>query len=175
STKMTIMNRILCVLALGGAMLFSQQPRFEVAAIHQSPPLRGSSVRIGIKVENGRVDIGFVTLKGLIMYAFAVKDFQVVVPDPMSDRFNIVAAMPKGSTREQAPAMLRTLLIERFHMRVHKEPRERTVYTLVQAQSGIKFKPAAPESVTQDQPKIAGVVPTTVKRTASGDSFQGTP
>jgi uncharacterized protein (TIGR03435 family) len=172
---MAIMKRILGAAALGGAMLFSQQTQFEVAAIRPSPPLTASGVRIGIKVENGRVDIESVTLKGLIMYAFDVKDFQVAGPEPLSERFNIVASMPKGSTKEQAPAMLQALLAERFRMRVHKEPRQRTVYALLQAQPGIKFKAAAPESVEEDQPRVAGVTPTTVKPTASGDSFKGTP
>jgi hypothetical protein len=61
---MAIMNPILSALVLGSTMLFSQQTQFEVAAIHQSPPLRGSSVRIGMKEEHGRVNIGLVSLKG---------------------------------------------------------------------------------------------------------------
>lgn len=172
-----LMARILVLLFMGGVALVAQQPEFEVASIRKSqsitPDLIASGLRIGMKVENGRVDIGFVTMKGLLMYAFEAKEFQIAGPEWMEQRFDIVAKMPEGSTREQVPGMLRRLLEERFQMKVHKESRDQPVYTLTQAKSGIKFKQAAPEPIKVEEPRIAGVGPTTVKRTADGDVTQG--
>lgn len=168
---------MLILLLLGGTTLVAQQLAFEVASIRKSQPITpdliASGIRIGMKVENDRVDIGFVSLKGLLMYAFEAKDFQISGPEWMSERFDVVAKLPQGSTRAQVPMMLVHLLEERFQMKVHKESKNLPVYVLTQAKSGIRFKESAPAPIKVEEPKTAGVAPTTVKRTTDGDIIQG--
>jgi uncharacterized protein (TIGR03435 family) len=53
--------------------------------------------------------------------------------------------MPEGATKEQVPAMLKTLLAERFKLLVHREQREHPVYALMAGKTGPKLKEAAPD------------------------------
>ena len=101
---------------------------------------------VGMKTDAGRVDIGFTSLKELIPLAYGVKAHQVVGPDWLgAQRFDIVATMPEGATKEQIPALLQTLLADRFHLKLHRETREQNVYGLIVAKGGPKMKEAAPE------------------------------
>jgi uncharacterized protein (TIGR03435 family) len=56
-----------------------------------------------------------------------------------SDRFDIEAKTPAGSTFDENLTMLRGLLIERFQLRFHSETRESTLLALVFAKNGPKF------------------------------------
>jgi uncharacterized protein (TIGR03435 family) len=44
--------------------------------------------------------------------------------------------------------MLQQLLIDRFKLKVHREPRERDVYELLVAKNGPKLKPSLPDAST---------------------------
>jgi uncharacterized protein (TIGR03435 family) len=84
----------------------------------------------------------------LIGAAYGLKDYQVASPDWMKDvRFDISAKMPAGATTSQAPAMLRTLLEERFQLTSHREQRELPVYALIVAKNGPKLQ----EVITPDR------------------------
>jgi uncharacterized protein (TIGR03435 family) len=48
--------------------------------------------------------------------------------------------MPAGATEDQRPAMLRTLLAQRFKLAVHRGTREMPVYLLVVAKNGPKVQ-----------------------------------
>jgi uncharacterized protein (TIGR03435 family) len=53
-----------------------------------------------------------------------VKPYQITGPDWMSTtRFDIVAKMPEGSKKGDAPKMLQTLLEERFKLTTHRDQR----------------------------------------------------
>ena len=52
----------------------------------------------------------------------------------MADHFDIVATMPEGSKRDDAPAMLQSLLVERFKLVAHLETQEHPVLALVVGQ-----------------------------------------
>jgi uncharacterized protein (TIGR03435 family) len=89
------------------------------------------------------------SLADLIPIAFKVKPHQVAGPDWMKEqRFDILAKLPDGATKEQVPEMLQSLFAERFQMRVHREDREIPVYALVVAKGGHKLK----ESTQVDVP-----------------------
>jgi len=47
-----------------------------------------------------------------------------------SKRYDIKAKLPEGAPRSQVPAMMQTLLAERFGMVYHRETREFAVYAL---------------------------------------------
>ncbi|HLJ47420.1 MAG TPA: TIGR03435 family protein [Bryobacteraceae bacterium] len=124
---------------------------FEVASIKPSPPLdpakmMGGKMHIGMQVDGARVDIGFLSLADLIRIAYSIKSHQLSGPDWMSSqRYDIMAKMPEGATREQVPAMLQALLAERFKLTVHHDNKESSVYALVVGKNGPKMKEAEPD------------------------------
>jgi uncharacterized protein (TIGR03435 family) len=62
--------------------------------------------------------------------------------------FDLVATMPRDTTKEQAALMMQTLLAERFKLRFHRETKPMPVFALVVAKTGSKMKeveaPATP-------------------------------
>lgn len=129
--------------------------QFEVASIKPAPPLNpqaiaAGKVKIGMSVEQGRVEIGSLSVSDLIMTAYKLKQHQLGrldwMKDPMNvQRYDIVAKLPEGATKEQVPEMLQSLLAERFGLRMHKEVREGDVMNLVVGKGGPKLKPSAKE------------------------------
>ncbi len=152
------MNRLLwrisasLVLAAGAAMgqTAAPGPAFEVASVKPAAPLDRSQIlsgqmHIGMKIDAARVDIGGMSLADLIRVAYRVKPYQVSGPDWMTaERFDVLAKMPEGATREQVPEMLQALLAERFKLAVHRESKEHAVYALVVGKGGPKLKESAP-------------------------------
>lgn len=112
------------------------QPKFEVASVKRAD-------RCEFKTSIGP---GSVTLKGLPLKAVLMEAFKVELDDIegpswlASDCFEISAKMPEGATRDQLPAMLQALLIERFKLAARKENRPRSGYALVVDKDGPKFK-----------------------------------
>ena len=151
-------NRLLTLLAIAAGAAMAQapapKPQFEVATIKPAPPLNPAMIaagkmHVGMKTDAGRVDIGYLSLNDLIMTAYKVKQHQVAGPDWMkTERFDILAKLPEGATKEQVPEMLQSLLAERFGLTFHKEMREQPVYALVVAKGGPKLK----ESSTAEEP-----------------------
>jgi uncharacterized protein (TIGR03435 family) len=150
---------ITCVfLMLGVGVAFSQTPAaplaFEVASIKPSPPIdpvaaaSGKPIHVGMKIDASRVDIGNFSLAALIAKAYDVKAYQISGPEWVTalsaQRFDVVAKMPDGATKEQVPEMLRTLLAERFKLTLHKDSKEHAVYALIVAKGGPKLKEAEP-------------------------------
>ncbi len=128
--------------------------QFEVATVKPAPPINPQAVmagkmHVGLNVEGSRLDIGYMSLAELIQYAYKVKQHQLVVPDwAKNQRFDILAKMPEGATKEQGPEMMQGLLTERFGLTFHKESREQPVYALLVAKGGLKVK----ESSTEAEP-----------------------
>lgn len=140
--KLTLAGH-LCV-----GMAFPQDPAapaFEVASVKPVEP-RPAAFRGGMSIDSARIDIRRMSLAELIRAGYEVKAYQVSGPDwIVTTRFDIVAKMPEGSTKEQIPAMLKTLLAERFKLTVHRENREYPIYALVVAKNGPTLKAAAPD------------------------------
>jgi uncharacterized protein (TIGR03435 family) len=147
--KYLLLGVVATIAALG------QQPTFEVASIRSAAQITPETIQagklhVGMKIDAGRVDIGYASLRDLVMQAYEVKTFQVTAPDWMTtQRYDILAKMPEGASKEQVPAMLRALLEERFKLVAHRENHELPVYSLEVGKNGPKFKEApapAPES-----------------------------
>jgi len=66
-------------------------------------------------------------------------------------RFDIVAKMPAGSKKEDAPKMLQTLLEERFKLTTHRASAEHPVLALVAGKGGPKLKASAEKPVAIDE------------------------
>ena len=123
------MRKYLLLGVIATIAAFGQQPAFEVASIRSAAQITpdlitSGKLHVGMKIDAGRVDIGFASLRDLVMQAYEVKPFQVTGPEWMAaQRFDILAKMPDGATKEQVPAMLRALLEERFKLVAHRESR----------------------------------------------------
>jgi uncharacterized protein (TIGR03435 family) len=106
--------------------------KFEVASFKPSPPdaqaggiirpLPGNQTYIGTNMP----------LISYIMIAYTLRDTQISGgPSWLVDRFDMKAKADHPCTVEELHIMLQNLLIERFHMQVHRETREGPTYSLV--------------------------------------------
>ena len=133
--------RSVCLFLVAGAV-FAQtdaRPAFEAAFIKANNTGSGSSSSNGTK---GQIVIVNQSLKRIIERAFNVKSFQVTGPDWIeNERFDITAKYPEGTKNSDRPAMLRSLLEDRFKLTTHTETKDMPGYALVVAKSGLKVKP----------------------------------
>lgn len=89
----------------------------------------------------GRITYTSVSLASVLLRAYDVKPFQLAGPEWIwSERYDILATLPPGTTTEQFQAMLQKLLAERFRLAVHHEARALQGYELVSGKSGPKLK-----------------------------------
>jgi uncharacterized protein (TIGR03435 family) len=134
---------------------------FDVASVRPSPPLdmqklqadmqAGKMPNFGMHINGLRAEYNYLTLKELISVAYKVKPYQVSGPAWMgTEHFDIVAKMPEGSKKEDAPAMLQALLVERFKLGVHRETQEHPVLALVVGKGGPKMKESPGEAPPLD-------------------------
>ncbi len=132
-------SRISLSLMLVAGVAFGQV--FEVASIRPSGPksVRGSDGGPG-SPDPTRYTFGRADLAILIMIAYDVEDFQVSSKQPLDrDEFDLAAALPPNATKDGFRAMLRNLLVERFHMKLQVERREFPAFEMVLAKSGAKL------------------------------------
>jgi len=124
------------------ANTFAQtQPAFEVAAIK---PTKDMTRRPSIASSPGgeRFTARTMPLIWLIATAYNVSNRQISqLPDDLASRnFDIDAKCAVPSTRAQMMKMLQTLLVERFHLRIRREPKEMTASVLTIAMGGPKLE-----------------------------------
>ena len=120
----------------------------KTATIDQAKIMAGQQ-HVGLKVEGNRVEIGVSALSELLAMAYKVKFYQIQGPEwlgPMGQRFDIVAKMPPGATKDQVPEMLQALLADRFKLTIHRSSKETQVYALVIGKGGLKMKETPPDA-----------------------------
>ena len=89
----------------------------------------------------GRIRFANASLRNLIQTAYNVRPNQLEAPSWLeSARFDVIATVPQGATRDQANLMLQNLLVDRFQLKVHRSTRELPVYALVIARNGSRLK-----------------------------------
>ena len=124
------------------SLAFAQTPpEFEVATVKPSAlqPIGQTSKRMDWNSE--RLNFSYVSLKDVIGRAYRVQQYQISGPDWLeSERFDITAKLPPGSSSLQVAQMLQGLLADRFKMAIHRETKELPVYALVVAKGGPKLK-----------------------------------
>ena len=135
---------------------------FEVAAIKPSNPDPSNPLSMVPLVRpqpGGRVTATNVPLKMLIALAYEMQDFRLDGGPPalMNAKFDITAKTAVGgilSTKEMRP-LVKNLLIERFKLKTHIEPRELRIYDLVVARSdgrlGPDIKPSTSDCSKADE------------------------
>jgi uncharacterized protein (TIGR03435 family) len=150
--------RLLCASIAFAACCFGQE--FEVVSIKPNNSMSGSS--------HSHSDQGMLTginlsLRGLILRAYGIRDYQLEGPDWLaSEHFDIAAKFPEsissqGLGREKYLAafesMMQKMLAERFALAVHRDQKAMGVYGLVVGKNGIRFKdvPAGGPSSSDSQ------------------------
>ena len=125
------------------------QPAFEAASIKPVDPgpcpvcWRGNG-------GPGTSDPGRVfrstSLRGLIVEAYNLQLYQFIGPGWTEDqRFELTAALQRGTTSAHYHEMLQRFLAERFHLVVHRETRQLPVYQLVVGKGGSKLQVPVPD------------------------------
>lgn len=175
------LTSVAMVLAAGS--LLAQAPAFEVASVKPSEPITPAMVaagklHAGMKIDGKRVDIGNFALMQLICKAYDVKAYQVSGPAWLQavgmtgQRFDIVANLPEGATKEQVPQMLQGLLAERFKLAIHRDTKEQPVYAMVVGKGGVKIKesaaPAPAPDGTAPHPGVTGSSSVSINQTKGG-------
>jgi uncharacterized protein (TIGR03435 family) len=137
-----------CVLAAG--QTGDARLEFEVASIKPWVPPAGGGrggMMLGMRGGPGTADPEQITYSGLplkfiLMNAYDVRPYQINGPGWLdTERFDIVAKVPSGATKEQVRVMLQNLLADRFGLKLHHETKDSQVYELVVDKNGPKFKP----------------------------------
>ena len=123
-------------------------PKFEVASIKPVPlSSAGPPAHVGIKIDAARVDIGYWSIRQLILRAYGLPSYQLTGPDWMNNcRFDVAAKFLDGTTQDQLPQMLQWLLAERFGLVAHSETTDLPAFALVVGKGGPKMRPAAPDA-----------------------------
>jgi uncharacterized protein (TIGR03435 family) len=94
-----------------------------------------------------RLDLVSVPLREVILMAFGVEAHRLVVPGWLKGQqpwVEIHATLPAGSTPDQVPQMLQTLLAERFGMVAHSEHRPVDVCELTVGKGGVTLREVEP-------------------------------
>jgi uncharacterized protein (TIGR03435 family) len=140
----------LVALAVGGALgvnLFAQgaapaeSPKFEVASVR--PNTSGDNKMMSQTLPGGRYNGINIPPRLLIINSYGLQEQQLVGAPPWisSERFDIVAKaegelgppVSRDGGPSQLQLMIRALLEDRFKLKVHREPREVPIYSLVLA------------------------------------------
>ena len=159
----TVSALILLLLAPGSTALAqaAAKPAFDVATIKPAVPLNpmqmaaemqsGKMPKLGAQIEGRRAEYTYMSLKDLIRHAYKLRPYQIEGPAWLaSDRFDILATMPEGAKKDDAPEMLKSLLQDRFKLQAHMETQDRPVYSLVVGKGGPKLK-ESPEPAPVDE------------------------
>jgi len=142
-----------------GAVAFAQsQPpalSFEAASVRPSQHEVGPDYNNQITYSPAGFNGKNVTLRRLIAEAWHCQVNQVVGP-PWLDRneFDVAARAFEGATSEQIRLMLRTLLLDRFHLRQHGESKLMRVYELEIGKNGPRIKPVQDGSAPSSGPGL---------------------
>jgi uncharacterized protein (TIGR03435 family) len=145
-------------------------PRFEVASIKpgKSPAEIGRAMAVagggggqiafpvfGVRVQPGGRLVGTANLQTLVLRAYGIREYQLEGGPKWltTDYFDITAkAESETATEADINEMLKSLLAERFGLRVHVETRPSPVHMLTIARAdgklGSGLKPTSPECIT---------------------------
>lgn len=131
----------------------AQEPAFEVASVKPSTP-KDRYIAI-FTYPGGRITITNYSLRAMLEEAFHVQPFQIAGgPSWTQDELYSVEAKPPASSasaksnppypkappNDEQRRMLQTLLIERFHLQLHRETREGPVYFLTRGSKPLKLE-----------------------------------
>lgn len=148
---------LMMALALLSSLSFGQaEPQFDVASV--KPSLR----RVGPDYNNrfaflaAGIAARNVTIERLVAETYHVQLNQVLGPDWLDqNEYDLDARAGSPVSKEQLVLMLRSLLAERFQLRLHRETRNMRAYELVIAKGGPKIQPLKDGQVPSQGPGLA--------------------
>lgn len=89
----------------------------------------------------------------LVIEAYGVKYYQVAgLNSRESEIYDVAARVQDGATKEQFRRMLQSLMVDRFHMSIHRDARQLQAYDLVVAKNGVKVKESVAETASTEAP-----------------------
>jgi uncharacterized protein (TIGR03435 family) len=101
------------------------------------------------------------TFEGIVLFASPVqtRDVEGLPPWSTSERYDLTAKPPAGSTLEQRREMWRALFANRMNLVAHVEQRERDSYALVPARHDGRLGPGLKRSTLDCTPRQVGTAP----------------
>jgi uncharacterized protein (TIGR03435 family) len=143
------------LLVLTSVVAYCQAPHkeFDVASVRPAPiNVSGQEkVALGLHIDGAHVRIASFSLRDLIVRAYGVKAGQVTGPDWIaSERYDVNATLPAGSTADDIPVMLQALLTDRFKLKTHRDKKEFPVYALIIGKTPLKLIEDAQDPETAD-------------------------
>ena len=135
-------------LTIGLLLTCARAQTFDAISIHRD--LNGG-LNTGISISGGRITFRNATVKTLIRNAYGILSFQLANEASWLDSEMYDIAAVTGGDKigdDELKALLCNLLAERFHLKVHWETRETTVYALVVDTGGAKIKPSSAEKAS---------------------------
>jgi len=137
---------VLITSAMAAGLTFSQttptRPEFEVVSIKPAEGLiAGKPAAGGMRVDGAQVHFANTQLRGFITTAYKRRIYQVIGPDWLANaHFDVDAKLPAGATRAQIPEMLKSMLEDRFQIKVREDSKDFSVYGLVLSRGAPKLK-----------------------------------
>ena len=131
-------------------------PKYDVSSIK---PYKADDGRVMIRLTPDGVSMHGVPMRLLLPQAFSVEEDRILGEPAWvkSNRYDIEAKVaPEDAPKlkdlkvDQRNAMMLQLLVDRFHLKYHREKRELPMYSLVVAKDGLKMKPTKAD---QDPPE----------------------
>ncbi|MGA3097036.1 MAG: TIGR03435 family protein [Bryobacteraceae bacterium] len=102
-------------------------------------------------------------LLNMLSYAYHMDWWRISDTPGLTDIYALEATMPPNSTQDQVRLMLQDLLVERFHLEVHRATRNIDGYSLTVAKGGPKLQQAKPLPETGsgefDDGYVVGTIP----------------
>lgn len=147
----TFTSRALVLAVLCTASVAAQHgPAFEVASIKRSAP--AERMPRGFMPTPGRFTAADVPAAALIGFAYRgeVDETRGAPEWSTKENYDVIAPYPAGTAPDQVALMLRSLLVERFHLATHVEQEPRDVLALVPVQPGAPPKGLRPVDVDCD-------------------------
>ncbi len=142
---------------------------FDVATVKPAAPLDPAQIaadmkagripKLGQDIDATRATYTYEQLDQLIAIAYKLRSYQISGPPWLSqERFDIVATIPEGATKDDVPAMLQSLLADRFKLVAHRAQEEHKVLGLVVGKGGPKMKESAtvPQAFDPNSPLQPG-------------------
>jgi uncharacterized protein (TIGR03435 family) len=126
---------LICVSCLAQSPSPAAIPAFETASIHPNPRVERQDIQLTPNTLILRNQPVFF----LVEWAWDVTPAQIDPPWFHESCFDIVAKAPGTADETQMRLMLRTLLADRFGLKLHKEARTTQVYAMTLAKGGPKF------------------------------------
>jgi uncharacterized protein (TIGR03435 family) len=117
----------------------------------------------------GRINWRNVSLTNLLVLAYEVRSYQISGPEWMTGpRFDIAATLAEGASKQALHLMLQNLLVERFKLKLRREPRESVVYSLVVGRNGPKMKESLEEPAPAADTAAAASPPPRMQKDEDG-------